>query len=79
MLISQHRECLARGGLPIHEYSAISALVGKLADDGVAALIIYLLVGVGRSKCMIVYKLVPITPLNSRAECWFLLMFMGLE
>lgn len=74
MLIAQHGKCLAGRGLPVHEYGAIPAPVGELVDDLMAALVVYFFVGVSRPEGMVIHELVPVAPLDSRAECVFLLM-----
>lgn len=79
MLITEHGECLAWGGLPIHEDGPIPAFAGKLIDDFMAALFVYFLVGVGRPECMIIHELIPVAPLDSRPECVLLLVLDSLE
>lgn len=79
MLITQHCKCLPWGSLAIHEDRTISAPEWELIDDSLAALGVYLFVGVHGPECMIVHKLVPIASLDCIGEGRSLFMPGSLE
>lgn len=72
MLIAQHGVSLPRGGLPVHEDSAISGTPHELSNYAPAAVLVDFLIALGRPESMVVGKLVSVGLLQERNRLLFL-------